>query len=280
MSQESKPPQIGITTYGRQQATAVSTLSAYSNAVQAAGGVPVFLPATEVDPLKLLEPLDGLILSGGGDIDPVFYNGSFHPKIYSVDSHRDVFELQIARFALDNHIPVLGICRGLQILIVVSGGTLIPHIPDKYGTSVLHRQEPEPGLWQSTEHIIKINPNSRLAKLIQKTQISVVSFHHQAARKIPPGWHAVAYALKDGVIEAIEHEHHPWAIGVQWHPELSPNDPNHQRIFQGFVQSTLSRKNLKIRGVRALSSPTPLHTPDTYGGKPSSSTGSPIPLHP
>ena len=243
MSQKSKPPQIGITTYNHQQATAVSPLSAYSDAVRTAGGVPVLLPATEVDPVKLLEPLDGLILSGGGDIDPVFYNGSSHPTIYSVDSHRDVFELQIARFALDNHIPVLGICRGLQILIVVSGATLIPHIPDKYGTSVLHRLEPELGLRQSTEHMIKINANSRLGKLIQKTQISVVSFHHQAARTIPPGWHAVAYALKDGVIEAIEHEHHPWAIGVQWHPELSANDPNHQRIFQGLVQSTLSRKN-------------------------------------
>ncbi|NMG08047.1 gamma-glutamyl-gamma-aminobutyrate hydrolase family protein [Brasilonema sp. UFV-L1] len=244
MSQKSKPPLIGITTYGHQQTIPVSPLSAYSDAVRTAGGIPVLLPATDVDLVKFLEPLDGLILSGGGDIDPVFYNGCAHPTIYSVDSHRDAFELQVARFALDNHIPVLGICRGLQILIVVSGGTLIPHIPDEYGTSVLHRLEPGPELRQSTEHMIKLNANSRLAKLIQKTQISVVSFHHQAARTIGPGWRAVAYALEDGVIEAIEHEHHPWAIGVQWHPELSPNDPNHQRIFQDFVESTLLRNNL------------------------------------
>ncbi len=246
MSKKIRPALIGITTYGRKEAIPFSLPSAYLDAVRIAGGVPVLLPPGDSDPAILLEPLDGLIISGGGDISPEFYNGDTHPTIYSVDSERDIFELSLAQFALKNHIPVLGICRGLQILTVVSGGTLIPHVPDVYGTSVAHRLEPEPGKRLPTQHMVKINSESRLAKVIQKTQIPVVSWHHQALHTLPSGWRAVAHATDDGVIEAVEHQYHPWAIGVQWHPELSVNDPNHERIFKAFVQATYIQKGLLI----------------------------------
>ncbi|MBD2451598.1 gamma-glutamyl-gamma-aminobutyrate hydrolase family protein [Nostoc sp. FACHB-152] len=236
MSRKSRKPLIGITTYGRLAAIPFSLPSEYIDAVRAAGGVPILLPPGEIEPAVLLEPLDGLIISGGGDIDPVCYNGFAHPTIYSVDVERDAFELQLAKFALESHLPTLGICRGLQILIVTCGGTLIPHIPDVYGTSALHRLEPEPGRRLPTKHLVKIDVQSRLANCIQNSHISVVSWHHQAVDKVPPSWRIVAHALDDGVIEAVEHEHHPWAIGVQWHPELLINDPSHHRIFQALVQ--------------------------------------------
>jgi putative glutamine amidotransferase len=247
MAKKFRPPLIGITTYGRQEAYPFSLPGTYLDAVRMAGGVPVLLPPGESDPARLLEPLDGLIIPGGGDIDPSLYNGESHPTIYSVDSERDSFELNLAEFALENDIPILGICRGLQIMIVVSGGNLIPHVPDVYGTSVNHRLEPEPGMRKATEHMVKIRSQTRLAKIVQTSEISVVSWHHQAVDTLPSGFCAVAHAVEDGVVEAVEHQFHPWAIGVQWHPELSANDPNHQRIFRGFVEATHNKKGLLIR---------------------------------
>jgi putative glutamine amidotransferase len=244
MSRKSGNALIGITTYGRKDPLPFSLPSTYIDAVRAAGGTPVLLPPGETDTARLLEPLDGLILSGGGDINPKWYQGNDHPSIYSVDGDRDAFELQLASYALENHLPVLGICRGLQILIVASGGSLIPHVPEVYGTSVLHRIDPEPGRRLPTEHMVKIDRESRLANCVQNTHISVVSWHHQAVHNVPSGWRVVAHAPEDELIEAVEHEHHPWAIGVQWHPELSANDPNHQRIFQSFVQATYTKQNL------------------------------------
>ncbi|NJR14602.1 MAG: gamma-glutamyl-gamma-aminobutyrate hydrolase family protein [Calothrix sp. CSU_2_0] len=244
MNKKSRHTLIGITTYGRQEAIPFSLPSAYIDAVRQAGGTPILLPPGESNIIALLEPLDGVIIAGGGDINPEHYNGSQHPSIYSVDCDRDLFELNLARFAIDNHLPILGICRGLQILVVASGGSLIPHIPDEYGVDVMHRFEPEPGIRKPSEHMVTIKASSRLANLIQKTQIPVVSWHHQAVNNLPNNWLAVAHATEDGVIEAIEHQHHPWALGVQWHPEMSLNDPNHQCIFQGFVESTLMRKKI------------------------------------
>jgi putative glutamine amidotransferase len=100
---------------------------------------------------------------------------------------------------------------------------------------------------KATEHMVTIKSQSRLANIVQKTEISVVSWHHQAVGTLPSGFCAVAHAVEDGVIEAVEHQFHPWAIGVQWHPELSANDPNHQRIFRGFIEATHNNKSLLSR---------------------------------
>ncbi|MBD2612346.1 MAG: gamma-glutamyl-gamma-aminobutyrate hydrolase family protein [Nostoc sp. ZfuVER08] len=243
MSRKSRKALIGITTYGRQATLPFSVSSEYIDAVRAAGGIPILLPPGEMEPATLLDCLDGLIISGGGDINPVCYNGFAHPSIYAVDSERDAFELQLAKFALERHLPILGICRGLQILMVTCGGTLIPHIPDVYGTSPLHRLEPEPGRRLPTEHLVKIDVESCLANCLQNSHLSVVSWHHQAVDKVPSGWRVVGHALDDGVIEAVEHEDHPWAIGVQWHPELSTLDPSNQRLFQALVQAARMEGN-------------------------------------
>jgi len=224
------PPIIGITTYGRQQTGQFCLMGTHVDAVRLAGGIAILLPPGESNLAAILELVDGLVFSGGGDIDPATYKGSPHPEIYLVDPERDSFELGLARAALKAGTPMLGICRGLEILIVASGGTLIPHLPDTYGTTVTHRAD----LSHPIEHSVDVDPKSKLATILGETKPIVVSWHHQAVGTITPEWKVTASAA-DGVIEALEHQHHPWAIALQWHPELSLNHPVQQSIFQALV---------------------------------------------
>jgi putative glutamine amidotransferase len=121
----------------------------------------------------------------------------------------------------------------MQMLSVATGAMLVTHVPEEYGETVAHRldhpRRPIP-------HDVQVEPESRLAQVAGKTAITVVSWHHQAVKKIPDCWRVVAYAA-DGLVEALEHQYHPWMLTVQWHPELSPEDPVHQRLFQGLVKA-------------------------------------------
>lgn len=235
MTDSTQLPVIGITTFGQNEYGNYCSHHAYVEAVRLAGGLPVLLPPGEPDPAAILNVVDGLIFTGGGDIDPATYNGDLHPTIAKVDPQRDAFELTLARLVLNTDIPVLGICRGLEVLVVTSGGTLVSHIPDEYGEVVGHTRDHI----HTSEHRVQIMPESRLATMIGTTEATIVSWHHQAASTVPPGWRVTAYAA-DGLIEALEHEHHPWAIAVQWHPELSLNDPLQQRLFQALVKAARS----------------------------------------
>jgi putative glutamine amidotransferase len=237
MTDSTQLPVIGITTFGENEYGNYSSHHAYVEAVRRSGGLPVLLPPGEPDPAAILNVVDGIIFTGGGDIDPATYNGGLHPTIARVDPQRDVFELTLARLILNSDIPVLGICRGLEVLVVTSGGTLVSHIPDEFGEVVAHTRD----RIHTVEHRVQITPESCLATIIGATEAKIVSWHHQAARTVPPGWRVTAYAA-DGVIEALEHEHHPWAIAVQWHPELSLNDPLQQRLFQALVEAARVRK--------------------------------------
>jgi putative glutamine amidotransferase len=233
----STPPIIGITAQKQQEAGTFHTPVGYVNAVRRVGGVPILLPPGEPDPAVLLEVVDGLVFSGGGDLDPATYNGATHPTIYGVDPERDASELALAKLALAADKPVLGICRGLEVLMVASGGDLVQHVPDEFGETIRHRIDK----LKPSEHNVQIFPDSQLAKIIGVTELTVVSWHHQAARTVPPGWRVVAQA-PDGVIEALEHENHPWGFALQWHPELSPADPLHLCIFHAFIEAAIARK--------------------------------------
>ena len=167
-----------------------------------------------------------------------------------VDPKRDAFELTLAKLALNTDIPVLGICRGIGVLSVASGGSLVTHLPDEFGEAVAHTGGPT----QTVEHLVRIEPQSRLAKVVGSTEVTVVSLHHQAVRTVPPGWRVAAYAC-DGVIEALEHEHHPWAIALQWHPELALDDPQAQRIFCSLVEAAYQRKIKNKHNYSPLTSP-------------------------
>jgi len=233
-----KSPIIGITTYSRGEAGEFTLPGSYVDAVQLAGGIPVLLPPNQPDIDRLLDIVDGLVFSGGGDIDPVLYGGDHHPTVYLIDPERDEFELALAKGAIASTIPTLGICRGMQVLSVATGGALVPHVPDVYGETIAHRldhpRRPIP-------HPVQVQPESRLAAIVGKTDISVVSWHHQAVKTVPDCWQIAAYAA-DGLVEALEHCQHPWMVAVQWHPELSPEDPVHQRLFEAFVQAAKGEK--------------------------------------
>ena len=232
-----KHPIVGITTYNRSQAGEYCLNGAYIDAVQAAGGIPILLPPTQLDPASIFDAIDGLIFSGGGDIHPEHYGGYVDRTVYSVNAERDNFELSLAKLALRADIPVLGICRGMQVLNVASGGNLVIHVPDAYGEEVNHGVGIPP---RAIEHIIKIEPDSRLAKIMGTTATTVVSWHHQAVQNVIPGWQIVARA-PDGLIEAIEYKYHPWMVAVQWHPEQSAKSLPHCGIFRAFVEAAASK---------------------------------------
>ncbi len=236
-------PIIGITTYHRTEAGEFALPGAYVDAIALAGGIPVLLPPHAADSSHLLTRLDGLILSGGGDIDPAIYGGKSHPSLYLVNAERDRFELALVKAALTATIPMLGICRGMQLLNVATGGDLVLHVPDVYGDRTLHRLD-HPR--RPVEHTVQINPSSRLAQLLGTSAIAptinVVSWHHQAVKAIAPDWTVVAQA-EDGLIEAMEHQQHPWLLAVQWHPELSLNAPIHQQFFREFINVAISLRD-------------------------------------
>ena len=238
VSVKSKPPLIGITTASQHLTGSFYLPGVYVKAVRSAGGLPILLPPGEPEEgAFILERIDGLIFSGGGDIDPSAYNGSLHPTIYNLDPERDRFEIALSQLALSTDIPVLGICRGLEVLVVATGGSLVSHLPDEFGAVVVHRAEQA----LPSKHLVQIASESRIATFMEMTEATVVSWHHQATSTVPPGWRVTAKA-PDGVIEALEHERHPWAIALQWHPELSIKDQAQQRIFQAFVTAAHNRR--------------------------------------
>jgi len=196
-----------------------------------AGGTPICLPPGDPNPAHYLDLLDGLILAGGGDLDPAAYGGKPHEMVYSVCTERDSFEFALVRAVLERRdLPVLCICRGMQVLNVACGGDLHAHIADSLENAIPHRAEQ----LVPTEHGATIAPDSRLAGILGTTQCTVRSWHHQAVRQVGRGLRPVAWA-EDGVIEAIEHERHYWCLAIQWHPELQLNDPLQQRLFSDLV---------------------------------------------
>ncbi len=224
-------PLIGLTTYGRGADNRYTLPAEYLDAVRRAGGVPVLIAPGEPRLEAIVDMLDALIFSGGGDIDPSRYNGKRHETNYAIDQERDTHELELGRRAIDSGLPTLGICRGAQILNVVQGGKLIEHIPDEVGEKVLHRAPPR----EPVMHSVRLKPGSRLARILGRDEFDATSWHHQALRGAAAGLEAVAHA-PDGTIEAIEMPSHPWLIAVQWHPELSAaSDPLQQKLFDAIV---------------------------------------------
>jgi putative glutamine amidotransferase len=230
-------PLIGITTYGRDDNGAFALPGAYVDAVRRAGGIPVLIPPGERNLGPLLARLDGLILAGGGDLDPTLYAGSPHETIYMLDPERDGSELEMVRHVVQSEMPTLGICRGAQVINVALGGTLIEHLPDEVGDEVLHRLPPR----QPARHTIHIRPDSHLADILATQQVDSASWHHQAIRRPAPGLNVVAHA-PDGAIEAAEKTDHPWLVAVQWHPEITAaEDPVQQRLFDALVEAAQKR---------------------------------------
>ncbi|MGE3314070.1 MAG: gamma-glutamyl-gamma-aminobutyrate hydrolase family protein [Planctomycetaceae bacterium] len=231
-------PLIGITTYGRDEDNRFRVPGDYVDAVRRAGGVPVLIPPGGHGLEFALARVDGLILAGGGDINPQHYGGTMHETIYSVDAERDASEMILARAVVESGMPTFGICRGLQLINVALGGTLHEHLPDVVGESVLHRLPPR----EATEHAVRVKSGSKLGDVLLDLEFTAASWHHQAVRDVAPGLNVVAHA-PDGTIEALEKTDHPWLIAVQWHPELTAAvSATQQRLFDAFVAATKSPK--------------------------------------
>lgn len=231
-------PLIGIACSIEESGFTVGT--DYARAVHSSGGIPVALPPVIADELvpELLERLDGLLLSGGDDVDPVHYGEEILPENGQLEPERDRVELALAREALRRGVPILGICRGMQVLNVAAGGSLYQDIPSQTSTRLQHRQRAP--RWYAT-HGITIRPASVLAAAFGVTATRVNSFHHQAVRRVAPGF-AVTAQAPDGIIEGIEAEGHPFAVGVQWHPEcLFERDPLQAALFRAFIAAAERR---------------------------------------
>jgi putative glutamine amidotransferase len=203
----------------------------YVRSLETAGATALVLPPTQETDIvnDYLEICDGLLFSGGGDVDPVHWGENARRRLGQINPLRDAFELELARQALTADVPVLGICRGCQVLNVAAGGSLLQDIQ----SHLLHDQNAPRDY---PIHAIVVEKGSLLQKVLHSQEIRVNSFHHQAVKDPGRGFKISAWA-PDGVIEAIESSKHRWVLGVQWHPECMPDEFS-QRLFGALVKAS------------------------------------------
>lgn len=203
----------------------------YLEAVRKAGGLPVILAPVRTGAVdRLLDRLDGLCLSGGPDLHPWAYGADEHPELGPTQPELDRFELALARRAVARRVPVLAICRGVQVLNVARGGTLHQHLPE-LGAEIDHRQELAGG---KASHSVKLEAESKLAALMGGARLRVNSFHHQAVDKLGTGLRVVGSA-PDGTVEAVEGTDSSFLFGVQWHAEALVKRRAQLALFEGLV---------------------------------------------
>ena len=195
----------------------------YIDAIQGAGGLALMIPPdprTVEDPDELLDVLDGLILAGGADVDPGTYGEPAHPMTKGTWPERDEVEVALARRALERDIPLLGICRGMQLMNVARGGTLIQHLPDDVGHED-HRRVP--GSFDGADHDVRLAADSLVARAAGETDHATKSHHHQGVTRLGEGLVETGWSTLDELPEAIEDPGRRFALGVQWHPEADPS---------------------------------------------------------
>jgi putative glutamine amidotransferase len=230
-------PLVGVTMgIDHRRGTHFSLRSDYVRAVEAAGALPVLLaPGRPEDAGDLLGRLHGLVLSGGGDLDPSHYGETAHETVTDVTPERDAFELALAREALLRDHPILAICRGVQTLNVAAGGTLIQDIPSSLEGADDH--DPERERWELA-HDVRLLPGSRLRQVLGEDTVAVNSFHHQAVKDVGRGLVANAWSVTDGVVEGVEAPGSRFVLGVQWHPEsFWDKRPSFQPLFEALVEA-------------------------------------------
>jgi putative glutamine amidotransferase len=236
-------PRIGITAWHRMDADGLERWEAirdtYTGAVHLAGGLPIILPVGEADPEAVadyLTAVDGLLFSGGEDIAPAYYGEARDERCGEPDPERDLFEIQLGRGALECRLPVLGVCRGLQVLNVAAGGSLYQDVACRPGTLAAHSASfSERG---RLIHAVRILPDTRLCGVMGVAESRVTSTHHQFVRTVAPGFRVAAESLEDGIVEGIERTGDHFLLAVQWHPERMVRDhPPHLALFRALVEA-------------------------------------------
>lgn len=216
----------------------------YVTAVQRAGGLALMIPPDErfdEDADGVLDFLDGLILSGGVDIDPAAYGGERHPETDRPVPDRDRAEIALARRALERDIPLLGICRGMQLMNVATGGTLIQHLPDAFGH---HEHRRTRGSFDDADHDVRLQPGSLAARVAGEELHATKSHHHQGVDRLGDGIVVTGWSVLDDLPEAIELPDRRFALGVQWHPEVDERS----RLVSALVEEARARRTARVSG--------------------------------
>jgi putative glutamine amidotransferase len=229
------------------QAAALMPFS-YVRAVQRAGAIALILPPDEqasADPDQLLALIDGLMLAGGADIDPSSYGQDPHPKTVDTVPERDAFEIALTRAAIDADLAVLGICRGMQLINVACGGTLLQHLPDHLGHED-HRRVV--GSFEGADHDVALTEGSLAALAAGEIAHATKSHHHQGVDRLGDGLLVSAFSTLDELPEAIELQGRRFVLGVQWHPEADPGSP----VIEAFVQAAAAGAQDAGSGVAPL----------------------------
>ena len=241
-------PRIGITSWHREDPDRLerweAIRDAYTGAIRTAGGVALILPIADskIDVIKdYLDAVDGLLFTGGEDVAPAYYGESQDERCHEPDRERDLFEINLARAALSQRTPVLGICRGLQLLNVAAGGTLYQDLQCLPGTQRYHAVGTADR--QRLVHAVRILPGTRLHSIMAVTESRVTSTHHQFVKTLAPGFRVTAESPEDGIVEGIEQPEYPFLLAVQWHPERMYRDHAEQlALFRGLVEAAQERR--------------------------------------
>jgi putative glutamine amidotransferase len=240
----SDPPTIGLTTIalapaGAHRPPRLAQNRTYVQAVIRAGGLPLLIPHLEDKALlrAAYERLDGLLLTGGEDIHPGHFHEAIHERCRSISPERDATELPLARWAVQEGKPLLGICRGIQVLNVALGGSLYQDIGSQCPAAGRH--DWYPGFPRTLlAHAAAVADGTHLARILGATALEVSSLHHQSIKDLAPALEVAAVA-PDGIVEAVQVRDHPFAVGVQWHPEeLAGTDAHSQRLFEALVRAS------------------------------------------
>jgi putative glutamine amidotransferase len=203
----------------------------FVDAVVRAGGIPFVLPVIDAaDVEAMLDVVDGVVMTGGGDLAPARYRAEPVPETESVDPARDAFDIRLVVVALERKLPLLAVCRGMQVLNVALGGSLIQHVPAATG-----HEHSRPDHWRDGSHRVRLDPHSHLAGAVGEVDLQVNSLHHQAVGEAAPGLRPVAWA-EDGTVEGVELAGGPYLVAVQWHPEMMEERPEQQGLFHQLVE--------------------------------------------
>lgn len=238
---------VQVTPGERDRAFAYTT---YIDSLRKAGAIPVVIPPQPENVADIVEEFDGLLLAGGEDCDPAVYGEERHPKTEMMDARRQSNDLSLARTAREHGIPTLGICLGLQVMNVASGGTLIQDIHSEQPSGVEHVSEPE----DRARHDVRLEPGTRTASILGggPRELNVNSSHHQAIKGIGRGLKITAKA-PDGIVEGLEDPEHPFYVGVQWHPEDMDGEKSASLIFGAFVEAARKYAEAKRQAAGELS---------------------------
>jgi putative glutamine amidotransferase len=234
-------PVIGITTYAQEASWGVWRLPAalipldYVDAVERAGGRPVLIPPSEAGVEETMEALDGIVFSGGADVDPTLYGAEPHAETDPPQARRDAGELALLQAALEQDMPVLAVCRGVQLLNVARGGDLVQHLPESLGHD---EHKTTPGVF--AEHQVEVMDGTRLASLMGARH-DVTSHHHQGLGRLGEGLVENARA-HDGTLEGVEDPSLRFVIGVQWHPEAGED----AALFEGLVEEARTYRSRRL----------------------------------